>query len=157
MSQVIGNVDASVAHRGLKAELDRMLRSVDRVALVANDPIELVRAYEDPNDQEVAGLLVAMLAYGRVASIKSKAKQALAALAPSPAQAVEDGRRLRRLNGFVYRFQKNDDVPRFLRAIGRVRKQYGSLGHAFAAMTSSSTDAATYVDAMDRFVSTIAD
>ncbi|MEM7679289.1 MAG: TIGR02757 family protein, partial [Myxococcota bacterium] len=138
-------------------ELDRLLRSVDRAALVAGDPISLVRAYDDPHDQEVAGLLVAMLAYGRVASIKAKASQALQALAPSPARAVEDGRRLRRLQGFVYRFQKNDDVPRFLRAIGRVRRRYGSLGRTFASLAASGPPEPTYVTTMERFVATIAD
>ncbi|MCK6552246.1 DUF2400 domain-containing protein, partial [Myxococcota bacterium] len=69
--------------------LDRFIARADRPALVRGDPVELVRRYGDPHDQEVAGLVVAMLAYGRVASIKAKAADALARLGPSPATAVD--------------------------------------------------------------------
>ena len=132
-----------------------MLETVDRRAMVANDPVELVRTYDNPHDQEVAGILVAMLAYGRVASIKAKARTALAALGPSPARAVDGGRAATKLKGFVYRFQRGDDVPRFLRAVGRVRRAYGSLGQAFSA-GAGDEPGAPYTDAMDRFMATLA-
>ena len=123
---------------------------------MANDPIELVRRYDDPHDQEVAGLVVGMLAYGRVASIKDKAARVLEALGSSPAKAVDGGRRASRLDGFVYRFQRGDDLPRFLRAIGRVRRAHGSLGAAFVAgIEASSGTEGPYVEAMDRFVGRI--
>lgn len=134
--------------------LDRFVEQADRAALVREDPVELVRAFADPHDQEVAGLLVAMLAYGRVASIKEKARRALEALGPHPARAIERGRLDGLLATFVHRFQRAEDVERFLAALGRVRKKHGTLGAAFLA--GSRPDEPTYAEAMGRFVRVLA-
>ncbi len=133
----------------LRRHLDRFLADVDPAVVAANDPVSLVRPYSDPHDREVAGFLVAMLAYGRVASIIATARRALDALGPHPAKAVDGGRRAKKLDGFVYRFQKNDDLVRFLTAVKRVRKKFGSLGAAFVANDGLGTD---YADTMARFV-----
>lgn len=116
----------------LAETLEAFLTGADRARLAAQDPVSLVHPYPDPADQEVAGLLVAMLAYGRVASIRARAQAALSALGERPAQAIADPRALRALDGFVYRFQRGRDVPRFLQAMHRLRERYGSLGAAFA-------------------------
>jgi uncharacterized protein (TIGR02757 family) len=134
----------------LKAVLDRFLRDADREALVGGDPVDLVRRYGDPHDQEVAGLVVAMLAYGRVASIKVKAARALQLLGPSPASAVDRGLAEPALAGFVHRFQRGDDLSRFVRAIRVVRAQFGSLGAALLAGVDE--DAPHYGTAMGRFI-----
>lgn len=121
------------------------------------DPVALVRRYGDPHDQEVAGILVAMLAYGRVASIKAKAGALLALLGPSPAAAVDSGAAHRALAGFVYRFQRGQDLPRFVRAIREVRAVHGSLGQAFLhAVHAASAPEPHYGPAMGRFVETLA-
>jgi uncharacterized protein (TIGR02757 family) len=134
----------------LRAVLDRFVKNADRGALVAGDPVELVRRYCDPHDQEVAGLLVAMLAYGRVASIKAKAAAALDLLGARPAATVDRGGAERALMGFVHRFQKGDDLSRFAHAVRAVRKEYGSLGAAFAGCVVA--DEAHYAAAMGRFI-----
>ncbi|MFO0727412.1 MAG: TIGR02757 family protein [Myxococcota bacterium] len=115
----------------LKATLDRFLAQTDVQPLIAHDPVQLVRAYADPEDQEVAGLLVAGLAYGRARSIRERAGAALALLGPHPARAIADPRRRRKLDGFVYRFQGGADLPRFLEAIAILRRARGSLARAF--------------------------
>ncbi len=148
----VGNVTGTVASTTLRRELDRLVNEADRVALIENDPIELVRRYPDPHDQEVAGLIVAMLAYGRVTSIKAKAGAVLQVLGASPAQAVDGGRKAARLEGFVYRFQRGRDLPDFLRAIRAVRRRHGSLGRAFLCH-SEAQPPGPYVGAMDAFVS----
>ncbi|MEM1024445.1 MAG: TIGR02757 family protein [Myxococcota bacterium] len=107
----------------LKAELEGLLAGVDRQAQLRADPVELVHRYEDPADQEVAGLLVAMLAYGRASVVRAKAGALLEALGPSPARGVASRSRLRRLNGFVYRFQRGTDLSLFAEAIGRLRAE----------------------------------
>jgi uncharacterized protein (TIGR02757 family) len=134
----------------LKAALDRFVRAADREALVKGDPVDLVRRYRDPHDQEVAGLIVAMLAYGRVASIKAKADKALELIGPHPARAVDRGRAAEALSGFVHRFQRGQDLPRFVAAIACVRREAGSLGHAFAACCDPAEP--HYGAAMGRFV-----
>ena len=116
----------------LRRALDRFLGETDPAPLVARDPVALVRRYEDPHDQEVAGLLVAALAYGRASLIRERAQAALDALGPRPARAIDTPAVRARLDGFVYRFQRGSDLPRFLAAVARVRREDGSLGAAFA-------------------------
>lgn len=136
-------------NRVLKASLDRFVASSDPAALVAQDPVMLVRRYEDPHDQEVAGLLVAALAYGRASVIQRSAARALEALGSSPARTVDRGGGAA-LSGFVYRFQRGEDLPRFLGAIASVRRAHGSLGAAFASLTDR--EDADYAGAMDRWI-----
>ena len=133
----------------IRAILDRFVANSDAEALAKSDPVELVRAYDDPHDLEVAGLLVAGLAYGRVASIKAKASELLGRLGPSPAAAVDEGRAERIANGFVYRFQRDRDLPRFFAALRKVRSRHGSLAALFVRGIES--DAEDYGEAMDRF------
>ena len=135
--------------RDRPAALRALLEGVDRAALVDDDPVALVHRYRDPHDQEVAGLLVAALAYGRVRSIKDAAERALARLGPRPAQSLERGGPAA-LEGFVYRFQRGEDLPRFLGAIGALRARHGSLAAAFA--SSTDPDEPDLAGAAARFV-----
>lgn len=129
--------------------LDAFLSATDAARLVERDPVELVRAYDDADDQEVAGLLVAALAYGRAGVVRDKAGALLRRLGRSPARAIGSARSRARMQGFVYRFQRGDDLPRFAEAIHRVRRSHGSLRQAFAA--SVAPDAPDFGDAMGAF------
>jgi uncharacterized protein (TIGR02757 family) len=117
----------------LQRRLEELRRRLDPEAALAADPLGLVHRYRDPDDQEVAGLLVAVLAYGRATTIRERAGVALAALGPRPSQGIAEARRRRRLDGFVYRFQRGQDLPRWLAAVQRYRNRYGSLGAGFRA------------------------
>lgn len=134
----------------LQRVFDQFVAQADRRALVAADPVELVHAFKDPHDQEVAGFIVACLAYGRVISIKDKARAVLDVLGPQPAAAVDEGRLAPRLHGFVHRFQKGADLPQFLGAIRQVRAEFGSLGAAFTAGVQPGSD--PYTQAMGAFM-----
>src|SRR5207253_9209039 len=46
--------------------LEELLRRTDAAERVRGDPVELVHRYSQPLDVEIAGLLCAALAYGRV-------------------------------------------------------------------------------------------
>ena len=135
--------------------LEGLLLEADRPALVRNDPVELVRRYRDPHDQEVAGLLVAGLAYGRVSSIRDRAGAALDALGPRPSVAIASAEGLAALEGFVYRFQRGDDLPRFARAMATLRQRHGSLAAAFA--LGVRPEAPDHADAAARFVAELRD
>jgi len=138
----------AVGDDALRAALDRFLDITDPAPLVLRDPVALVRGYADPHDQEVAGLLVAALAYGRASFIQVTARKALAHLGSRPARAVDSGD-TSGLSGFVYRFQKGDDLPRFLAAIAGLRKKHGSLAAAFASVVDP--DDPDYAPALDRW------
>lgn len=136
----------------VRTQLEALLGSVDRQALVAEDPLALVQAYEDPHDQEVAGLVVASLAYGRVASITAIAGKVLSRLGSSPARAADEGQ-VEALDGLVYRFQRGRDLPNFVAALGVLRRRHGSLARAFADVRTSAD--ADLADTAARFVAAV--
>jgi uncharacterized protein (TIGR02757 family) len=143
------HLDAPSRDPVLRRALDRFLDRTDVAPLVARDPVMLVRRYADPHDQEVAGLVVAALAYGRASSIQGRAGAALAPLGSRPAAGAADPGARDALEGFVYRFQRGSDLPRFVAAIARVRSEAGSLAAAFAASVAEGDG--DYADALDRF------
>ena len=122
------------ALRPLLLDLDARL---DRAARLAADPVELPRRHRSPDDQEVAGLLAASLAYGRADLFKPILVRLLDQLGPSPARAVEAFARApdpAALAWFRYRFNRPADLAALLAAIGHLRLVHGSLGARFAAL-----------------------
>lgn len=98
------------------------------------DPVHLVRRYSDPGDQEVAGLIAALFAYGRVEMVCRNAEWILDRLGPSPRQSLLDGLPQGRAwgLGFRYRFNTRSDLVALLRGAASLLREYGSLGQALA-------------------------
>lgn len=119
----------------LKDALDRLYREYDRSGAIA-DPIEKVRPFHDPADQEVAGFLAAGLAFGRVASILASIDAVLGAMGPSPAafvrgfDAARDGRPL---EPFVHRWTRGTDVIALVRVLQHMLRTHGSIEQFFLA------------------------
>jgi uncharacterized protein (TIGR02757 family) len=119
----------------LRPLLDGLDAGLDRAARLAADPVELPRRYRDPDDQEVAGLVAAALAYGRADLFKPILARLLDQLGPSPARAVEAFARAPdpgALGWFRYRFNRPPDLAALLAAAGHLRLAHGSLGARFA-------------------------
>lgn len=120
----------------LGARLDALVASFDHAQHRADDPVELVHGYADDGDREVVALLAASLAFGNVVAIRRSIRRVLDVLDPSPAQTIERAREAtlrRRLDGFVHRTWRGEHVARLLHRAGRLRRDEGSLGEAFAA------------------------
>lgn len=103
---------------------------------VARDPVEIVRAYTRPDDREVSALVSALLAFGRVETIRSKVRALLAMLGPHPGEAVRTTPRdalVQRLGGFRHRTFRGEDVAALLWAAGVVQARDGSLYAGLAA------------------------
>lgn len=99
------------------------------------DPVLLVRAFADSADRELAGLLAALFAYGRVEVFCRAIGSVLRELGPSPRAALENGRH--RWSGFArgfrYRFQTREDLLALLDAAASLTRREGSLGAALEA------------------------
>ncbi len=120
----------------VRGVLEGFLASRDRARALAADPVSLPRRYVSVDDREVAGLVVSCVAFGRVASIRAKAGDALRRLGPSPSSAVDaltpaQSRTL--LKGWRHRMAGPEHLAALLLGIGRVRRKHGSLGNAFRA------------------------
>ena len=123
--------------RALRPLLDAFERGYDKAARVAFDPVEIPRRFRDPDDQEVAGLFAAALAYGRADVFKQRLERVIAALGPSPARFCEAFARAPRAElfaGFRYRFNQPEDVAALAAAIGHLRRLHGGLGRRFTAL-----------------------
>lgn len=118
----------------LKPHLDRLLEDARLSARVSFDPVEIPWKYQAPRDVEVAALLSASLAYGRVALFKPKVEGLLAAMGRSPASFVTEldvRGATRLLTGFVYRFNVGTDLAVLLLGMGAALREYGSLEALF--------------------------
>lgn len=137
---------------GLKEHLDRLVADYDH-RFLATDPLALVREYEDPSDQEVAGLVASSLAYGNVRAIRAGVTEALLRLGKSPGAALDglSGGALRvRYRGFRHRFTSGRDLAALLWTAREMRRTHGSIGAFFLA--GHLRGAATVREALISFV-----
>ncbi|MCB9604422.1 MAG: TIGR02757 family protein [Sandaracinus sp.] len=117
----------------MRESLDALIRTSDVVARRATDPVDFVHRYDDPNDQEVVGLVAATLAFGNVVAVRRSVARVLDVLGPTPHRALADERVLKRkLRDFVHRVYRGPHVARMLASAGRLRGAHGTLGDAFA-------------------------
>jgi uncharacterized protein (TIGR02757 family) len=137
--------------------LERFLAEAPQRERLANDPVELPHRYRDPRDIEVAGLLSACLAYGRVELFKPKLEALLGQMGTSPANFVAalDAVAARELlQGFVYRFNVAADLGVLLLGMGRALRERGSLEAVFVEQFEHT---GALKSALDGFTATLRD
>jgi uncharacterized protein (TIGR02757 family) len=118
----------------LAVRLNALVETFD-VSTIAPDPLQLVLRYEDPVDQEVAGLVAAAFAYGRADFIVTNIGAVLEKMTPSPFEYLRafDAREAsRRFAGFAHRFHKTPDLVAFFSRVAGAISTHGSLGELFA-------------------------
>lgn len=98
------------------------------------DPLAVLKSRRDsPADGEVAGLIVALLAFGSVEGIVRAAAEALTALGDQPALAVRHESRSgwrRRFRHWRYRWVDGENLADLLVGVRRVLEDEGSLNAA---------------------------
>ncbi len=150
-----GGVSAARAVR-LRGPLEGLYRDFDYRGRLARDAIQYPRRYADPLDREIAALLTASLAYGRVDLFGPWVERLLGWLGPSPrafALGFDPSRDAARFAPFHYRFNRGVDLAAALLAIHRLLARHGSLRQAFLAGYSE-TDPDVR-PALDRFAGSI--
>ena len=128
----------------LKHHLDNFLDNFPKERHLSSDPVQFVHRYRNPRDQEIAGLIASVFAYGNVKSVLRTVDTALAYVGPSPAARIasfEPQRDAKSLRGFYHRFNTSRDLGVLFWIIRRVLEEYGSLEDAFAAgLTANDED-----------------
>lgn len=122
-----------------KKTLDRAYDLFHREFFRDHDPVGLVHRYSAPADQEVAGLVTALLSYGNVRSIRSSAEKVLAALGPKPSDFLKELRWPASLDGFYHRFTRADDFKVLFYRVGRALQESETLENRFLAMKAPGT------------------
>jgi uncharacterized protein (TIGR02757 family) len=134
----------------LEETLDRLYQQFNCID-AATDPIQVVRRFADPTDQEVVGFCAAALAFGRVASVLQSIERVLEVLGPSPAAFVRrfepqrDGDRLRDI---VHRWTRGSDLAALLWIMRRMLDE-GSIEAFF--LKGYQPGAADVASALDSF------
>jgi uncharacterized protein (TIGR02757 family) len=99
-------------------------------ANLANDPLSFCHRYQNPEDQEIAGIIAACFAYGNVKIILRNLDGIFSALGSSPRLFVErfDPKQgLRLFAGFKHRFNDGRDLCALLLACQTMLREAGSL------------------------------
>ena len=118
-----------------RAFLDALADRYERPAFVADDPVSVPHAFDDPADREVIGLYAALLAWGRRSVILAKLADLAARMDHRPAAFVcgfDAHRDAGRLAGFKHRTFTDADAVALTLAVQAVLRRYGSLGALFA-------------------------
>jgi uncharacterized protein (TIGR02757 family) len=124
--------------RALTAALDRVRAACDVEARLAADPVGVVRRYASADDRELVALVAATVAFGNVKAIRTKLDDALARLGPRPSEVASSPDELfRRLDGWIHRVYRGEDLARLLLGARRLQTAHGSLGQFFAAELQS--------------------
>lgn len=117
----------------LRERLEDLAAAFD-LSTIEPDPLQLVRQYDDPLDQEIAGLLAAAFAYGRADIVVRNVGNVLQRMKPSPyryLRSLRPAEARRRFRGFAHRFHKTADLVTLLQRISSVLRRHGSLGALF--------------------------
>ena len=117
----------------LRQRLDSLVATFD-VSTIEPDPLQLVLRYDDPRDQEVAGLLAGAFAYGRADIVVRNAGGVLDRMLPSPYEYLVNFDRAeawRRFAGFTHRFHKTPELIDLLTCIAAAIRDHGTLGELF--------------------------
>ena len=95
---------------------------------VDGDPLASVSPFRRGEDQEVAGLLAALLAYGRVDAFRRHTAEVLRSLGPHPADRLRSG--VPSLPDLRYRFHTAADIRALLTGIRTMLARHGRLASA---------------------------
>lgn len=117
----------------LGQRLDALVATFD-ISTIEPDPLQLVLRFDDPLDQEVAGLIAAAFAYGRADIIVANMGVVLSRMKPSPyryLRTFDATEASKRFAGFAHRFHKTPDLVLFLQCIANVIREHGSIGALF--------------------------
>jgi uncharacterized protein (TIGR02757 family) len=117
----------------IKDVLERLYYKYSRRELIKPDPLQFVYKYSNQADKEIAGLLSAVLAYGRVEQIQNSLTKLFSIIGESPLTFVSDfgPAHRRRLHRFKHRFTTGDDISDLLMLLKKILEQSGSIENYF--------------------------
>ncbi len=119
----------------LRARLDQLYAMYNKRKYVAPDPLMFLYDYADVRDREVAGMVAACLAYGRVNMITRTVGDVLERMGASPRQfvlAASDVSVRKVFKGFKYRFSTEDHLTALVMGMQGGIEKYGSLEGCFS-------------------------
>jgi len=135
----------------LGGRLERLYEAYNREDS-ATDPVQIVRRYSKPEDQEVVGFCAAALAFGRVASVLNTVETLARVLGPRPADYVrqfDPEAPHPELRAMVHRWTRGIDIVALLWVLRQMIDRSGSIEAFF--IEGMDPDAVDLQDAIDSF------
>lgn len=119
----------ALADSELKAHLERLVARFNTPAFIADDPIAIPHRYSERDDIAIAGLLVAVLAWGQRPTIVANGMKLMQLLDDAPHAFVlqHTAGDLKRLRGFVHRTFNGADLVSLVRGLRHVYAEHGGL------------------------------
>ena len=139
-------------NKSLKECLEALYRTYNLRTFIHPDPVEFLHVYPDPKDREVAGMIAASLAYGRVQQILKSVSSILEKMGPSPSAFLAQSNPetlFKTFDGFIHRFASGRHLSFLLIAIRDIQNRYESLNHLF--LNGFSKNEATVEGALSAF------
>ncbi len=138
---------------GLASRLDRLYQDYNREDAAA-DPVQIVRRYREPRDQEVIGFCAAALAFGRVQSVLNTVNTLAAVLGGAPAAYVrrfEPAAPHPELRAMVHRWIRGIDIVALLWVLRQMIEASGSIEAFFAeGLTPDAVDVGEALESFSR-------
>ena len=141
----------TVPATALGSRLERLYEAYNRQDSAA-DPVQIVRRYAKPEDQEIVGFCAAALAFGRVASVLNTVETLARVLGPSPGAYVRqfDPKAPHpELRAMVHRWIRGVDIVALLWILRQMLDRSGSLEAFF--LEGLDPDAVDLGEALDSF------
>ena len=117
----------------LKQVLEELFKSY-HIDYLSTDPLEIVRRYIHPEDQEITAFIASSLALGHSNLIKRAVGDLLDRMGPSPYRFVLNFDPLhvkKHFDGFVYRFYRDRDIGLLIWWLHQVIHEAGSIKSFF--------------------------
>ena len=117
----------------LRDVLEQLYVKYNRFENIPPDPLQFVYRYSVFEDKEIAGLLSACLAYGRVQQIEKSLIRLFDIMEGAPFKFVMsfDYSGRQKLASFKHRFNTGDDIANLLEVLKKVYTEFGSLKNCF--------------------------
>lgn len=123
-----------MTQRELKDFLDEKVSIYNHPNFIETDPIQIPHKFSLKEDIEIAGFLVATIAWGNRKSIINNGNKMMDLLGNSPYDFVMDfsEKNSEILSGFVHRTFNAEDLVYFIKALQNIYKKYGGLENVFS-------------------------
>lgn len=128
----------TIAKKTIPLRVKRKILSIydqyHRPEFIGIDPLITLQRYSDPVDVEIAGLIAAVLSYGRVETIIRSCEEVFRRMEWQPDSFLSNTNYIMKkklLRGFKHRFNSGEDLALFLQAVSGIRTRYGSIQHFF--------------------------
>lgn len=114
----------------IKSLMDELAFRYETKEFIKDDPVQFPHRYRKAEDIEIAGFIASIFAYGNRKAFIGKLNQLFAMMSDGPYQYIIAGKF--ELNGFNYRFMKENDIVAILDVLHKLYVEDGGLAGLFA-------------------------